>query len=66
MNDGEGRTRRTNYMAIGTLQNAPCKRCGRDTMHKNRRCLDCQDQPTQSIEPDARRGKVSNRKPVKS
>lgn len=67
MNDGEGRTRRTNYMATGTLQNAPCAPCGRDTMHKNGRCLECLEQPAQVIEPvpKPRRGRVGNRMPVK-
>lgn len=66
MSDREGRTKRTTYLATGTLQNAPCVPCGRDTMHKNGRCLACKAQPEQLVEPVPRRGSIANRKPVKS
>lgn len=66
MNDGEGRRKRVTYLATGTIQNAPCVPCGRDTMHKNGRCLNCEVQPAQVVDPAPRRGKVSNRTPVKS
>jgi hypothetical protein len=67
MSDGEGRTRRTHYMATGTLQNAPCAACGRDTMHRHGRCLTCLDQPAQVVEAalKPRRGAVAKRMPVK-
>lgn len=65
MNDGEMRSRRTTYLATGTLTNAPCAPCGKDTMHKNGRCLECARAEAPVIEPKARRGAIANRKPVK-
>lgn len=64
MNDGEMRSRRTTYLATGTITNAPCTSCGKDTMHKNGRCLDCERADPQVVEP--RRGAIANRVPVKS
>jgi hypothetical protein len=58
----EPRTKRVHYMATGTLQNSPCVPCQRDTTHKGGVCLEC---GAGTARP-ARRGRESNRKPVKS
>lgn len=57
----EPRTKRVHYMATGTLQNAPCVPCGKDTTHKAGTCLEC---GASSVKP--RRGRASNRTPVRT
>lgn len=56
----EPRSKRVHYMATGTLQNAPCAPCGKDTLHRAGVCQVCGAGPAK-----ARRGKAANRMPVR-
>jgi hypothetical protein len=56
----EPRTKKASYLATGTLQNAPCEPCGKDTTHKNGVCLTC------GAGPKPRRGRISKRPTVKA